>query len=360
MCKAVGFCAVLHPRLGANSGARHLSPYLLQRILEYFVPWLASGAALPPFDQWRNEGLKCDGCGAVDFTGMAFCCTVCAKFYLCGMCHSAKREIGQHTPDHKMKMICPKAPPGVRRLYTALAGALSNCSDSKEAKRLLKAPALATEGQVFRLMDGLGRTLFDLAQSFTAMTPKLLEMIRPNPPALLPIHYAVLYDDMDAIKHIAEGGAAINALDGNGLTALHIATLRGNATTRAYLLDHGADSGVVLPSRFPDYQRWVKEFEAAQGPPLASQLAVLSMQHREIIGKRVHRGPGWCWGAPFREVAHRPHDQTTAHRTNKQTNRHAGWRRARRGDESCAARVGQSAVGLWRCQRISLRFRQHV
>ncbi|KAL2866123.1 ankyrin repeat-containing domain protein [Aspergillus lucknowensis] len=64
---------------------------------------------------------------------------------------------------------------------------------------------------------------------------------------LTALHYAVIFDDIPAMKLLLGHGVDVNATEEHGSTPLHVGTQTGNIEAVRLLLDHGADF------RFPDH-----------------------------------------------------------------------------------------------------------
>lgn len=65
-----------------------------------------------------------------------------------------------------------------------------------------------------------------------------------------PLQYAVSFRNRAAMDLLVDAGADVNAADGTGLTALHVAAMLGLQEEAQWLLDHGAD--MHQPDHFGD------------------------------------------------------------------------------------------------------------
>lgn len=61
----------------------------------------------------------------------------------------------------------------------------------------------------------------------------------------IPLHYAALDGDMDALVRLLEAGSSVDAQDDDGWTALHFAGQDGHSRIVQELLKRGANSNLV-------------------------------------------------------------------------------------------------------------------
>jgi ankyrin repeat protein len=64
------------------------------------------------------------------------------------------------------------------------------------------------------------------------------------------LHAAAVQGSVDDIRRLAEGGADLNARDGNGRTPLHVAAFQGHGTAARVLIAAGADPGLLDNQRY--------------------------------------------------------------------------------------------------------------
>lgn len=57
--------------------------------------------------------------------------------------------------------------------------------------------------------------------------------------------YACWVGNIDAVKHLVEKGADVNAKDSGGATALHLAAWKNHTPIALYLLENGASGGAM-------------------------------------------------------------------------------------------------------------------